>query len=718
MKTYDEMDFHPASEKLVEVLCSRTQNTNPLFFRVMIGYYFSLVASMMRTKIDTKDRGEIPVNFYAFNLATSGAGKGHSTNIVEDQIIDQFQHNFIQKTLPVLAKQNLPKIANLRAARKQTDPDEELISAEAEYESLGHLLFSFDSGTGPAIKDIRHKLLMAEAGSLNLQIDEIGTNLTSVMEVLSPYLELFDMGKIKQKLIKNTTENKRREEIHGRTPANMMAYGTPSRLMDGGKTEDEFFCLLDTGYARRSFFGYATKHTRPVGLDAQTIFDQRTNTATDTFMEDLSDRLGDLADVSQANKKLQIADPVALLFIEYELYNQDRAEKLKRHEDMRKAEIGHRHFKALKLAGAYAFIDGSPEITEDHAYYAIKLAEQSGDAFQDLLTRDRNYVKLAKYLADAGRACSLHDLTEDLPFYRGSVSVKEDMLKLAISYGYQNSIIIKREFIEGVEFLKGEALIPTNLSVMDLSWSNDIAAGYVYDPAPFDQLHNLTQSKDLHWCNHAFNGGKRNEDSAIAGFNMIVLDIDDGVPMSTAKELLSDYKALFYTTKSHQIEKNGITCDRYRIILPMNFRLELDAKDYKEFMKNLFAWLPFRVDEATGQRARKWLTSAGTFEYRDGELLDILPFIPKTTKCETMKQQVLDQKGMDNLERWVINNTGGGNRNDMLLRYSMILVDAGLDFNQINSSVASLNDKLPDKLSEAEILGTIMTTVSKSISKR
>jgi len=32
--------------------------------------------------------------------------------------------------------------------------------------------------------------------------------------------------------------------------------------------------------------------------------------------------------------------------------------------------------------------------------------------------------------------------------------------------------------------------------------------------------------------------------------------------------------------------------------------------------------------------------------------------------------------------------------------------------------VASLNDKLPDKLSEAEILGTIMTTVSKSISKR
>jgi len=36
MKTFAEMEYHPAAESLVEVLCSKTQNSNPLFFRVLV----------------------------------------------------------------------------------------------------------------------------------------------------------------------------------------------------------------------------------------------------------------------------------------------------------------------------------------------------------------------------------------------------------------------------------------------------------------------------------------------------------------------------------------------------------------------------------------------------------------------------------------------------------------------------------------------------------
>ncbi len=718
MKDYDQMEFHPDAEKLVKILCNKTQNTNPLFFRVMVAYYFSLVASMMRTQIDTMDRGLLPVNFYGFNLATSGAGKGHSTNIIEDQVIDQFRHNFVESTLPVLVEHNLPKIAQVRAARKQTDPDHELEVARAEYEALGPMLFVFDSATPAALKDIRHKLLLAEAGALNLQIDEIGTNLTTVAEALGPYLEMYDVGKIKQKLTKNTAENKRREEIHGRTPANFMAYGTPSRLMDGGKTEEEFFGLLDTGYARRSFFGYAKGHVRPVGLTKEQILAQRICKGTDTFMETMSDRFGDLGDVAQAHKKLQVSELVTLLFIEYQMDCEARADKLNEHEEMRKAELGHRHFKALKLAGAYAFVDGCPEITEQHAYYAIKLAEESGKAFQDLLTRDRPHVKLAKYLSSIGRRVTHADLIEDLPFYKGAAAIKEEMLKLAIAFGYQNSMIIKKEFTDGVEFLKGETLQKTDLSSLMVSYSQDIATGYKEDTCKFEDLHKMTQHAGVHWCNHSFRGGARNEDCTIPGFNMIVLDIDDGVPMSTCQMLLKEYKAMFYTTKSHQVEKNGLVCDRYRVVIPTNFKLELDREDYKEFMKNLFDFLPFTVDEATGQRARKWMSNPGSYVYQDGKPLDVLPFIPKTTKSESFKQRVLDQRGMNNLERWVLNNTGDGNRNNMLLKYAMILVDAGQDFIQINDNVVSLNDKMADKLDEAEILSTIMVSVTRAIGKR
>lgn len=713
MKSYEEMEFHPECERLVQILCAKTQNTNPLFFRVLVSYYFTLAASMMRASIMTPDRGQIPINMYAINLAPSGAGKGHSINIIEEQVIDQFRQNFLDITFPALAERNLANIAQKRAISKQTDIDAEVQKAEKEFASIGPMLFTFDSGTAPAVKQARHKLLMAEAGSLNLQIDEIGNNLLNNAEVLSIFLELFDVGKIKQKLIKNTAENSRFEEIIGRTPTNLMLFGTPSRLLMGGKTEEEFYAMLEEGYARRCFFGYLKQHTRNLDLTPQEILDLRTDTSTSKFLEDLSDHMGDLADMAYINRKLKMSDDVALLFIEYQLQCERAAEELPDHEEAKKAELSHRYFKALKVSGTYAFIDECDEITEDHAYQAIKLAENSGMAFDALRNRDRPYVKLAKYISDVKRPLTQADLVEDLPFYKGNVQQKQEMMSLAIAYGYQNNILIKKTFNDGIEFFQGESLEPADLDKMIVSYSDDIAHDYRADFAPFDKLHVLTQKDGLHWANHQFVEGHRCEDKAIAGFNMIVLDIDCGVSMSTAQMLLKEYKALFYTTKRHTKDDH-----RFRVILPMNYKLKLNARDYREFMENLFEWLPFDVDRATGQRARKWLSHDGYYEYQDGYLLDILPFIPKTSKNETYKQQILDQQGMDNLERWVVNHTGDGNRNNMVLRYAMVLVDAGFDFDTIRQKVFSMNQKLDDPLLESELMGTVMVTVSKTLAKQ
>ena len=82
----DSMAFDERSEKIVKVLCQKTQNKDPLFFRVLTAYYLTKVASMMRTNINTPDRGIIPINMYAINLGISGAGKNHSTNIVEEPV--------------------------------------------------------------------------------------------------------------------------------------------------------------------------------------------------------------------------------------------------------------------------------------------------------------------------------------------------------------------------------------------------------------------------------------------------------------------------------------------------------------------------------------------------------------------------------------------------------------------------------------------------------
>lgn len=667
----------------------------------------------MRCSITTHDRGEIPVNMYALNLATSGFGKGRSTGIIEGQVINQFRSRFMEETFPILAENNLPKLAIKRANRKATDPDEELVRVTKEFDSSGPLLFSFDSATPPAVKQQRHKLLMADAGCLNLQVDEIGANLVGSIDVLNTFLELFDVGAIKQKLIKNSADAVRSEEIVGRTPTNLMMFGTAAKLLNGGKSEEELYSMLDQGYARRCFFGYIKEANRYTKISPEDAYTLQTSQEDNAYLDELADKLESLADIINVNRKLTISKETTLILIEYQLKCEQEANELPFHAEMRKAELSHRYFKALKLAGAYAFIDDSSELTTKHLYHAIKLAEESGAAFNLLLTRDRNYVKLAKYIATVKSDITQADMVDDLPFYRGAAGQKAEMLSLAIAYGYKNNIIIKKSFSDGIEFLRGETLKESDLEKLVLSYSTDMTTDYVNERAPFDKLHVLTQAPGMHWVAHHLEGGYRNEENCIPGFNLVVIDVDGGVNISTAKLLLKNYKFLLYTTKRHTDEEQ-----RFRIILPINYELSMDAKDYKEFMTNIYEWLPFDVDKATNQRARKWLSHAGNYEYNDGEVLDALPFIPKTSKNEERKKLVDSQQSMDNLERWILNNSGDGNRNNMLLRYVMILVDAGFDFEGVRSRVMSLNDKMPDKLSEAEIMSTVMVSAMKAIAKK
>ncbi len=79
MKPFDKMELHPTSERLVSILCHKTQNYNPEFFRIQVAYHLTKIPSMMRVSTYSKDRKLIPVNLFAINLASSGQGKGYAT---------------------------------------------------------------------------------------------------------------------------------------------------------------------------------------------------------------------------------------------------------------------------------------------------------------------------------------------------------------------------------------------------------------------------------------------------------------------------------------------------------------------------------------------------------------------------------------------------------------------------------------------------------------
>ena len=698
----------------MEVLCNKTQNTDRGFFRVEMAYFLAKMASSMRATIVTKDRGEIPVNIYALALATSGFGKGYSVNVVETEFLKGFKKRFMEDTFPIIAEKHLWEIANDRAARNGTDQQEEFEKAEGEFKRAGAIPFTFDSGTPPAVKQLRHKLMMGNCGAINLQIDEIGSNLMGSADVLTLFLELYDQGLVKQKLTKNTAENTRGEELDGKTPTNMLLFGTPSKLLDGGQTEDQFYDMLDTGYARRCLFGIG-QHSRKAH-NTQTpeeIYANLTQPSNSAVIDKWATKFHRLADASMYGWRMQVEDDVGIALLTYKIECEKAADQMADHEEIRKAEMSHRYFRALKLAGAFAFVDESIEVEMEHLKQAILLVEESGAAFQSILNREKTYVKLAKYIADVGTEVTHADLLEALPFYKSGNAARNEMMTLATAWGYKKHIIIKKTFTDGIEFFKGETLKETDLNEMVVSYSDHWAYNYMCEKVPFDQLHVLTQSSGMHWANHHFKGGHRAEENVFVGFNMIVIDVDGGITLDTVHELMKEYKFMTYTTKRHSDEEN-----RFRLIIPMNYYLELDSSEYKEFMNTVMAWLPFKTDESANQRAKKWECFDGEYHYNmEGELLDVLGFIPKTSKNEQFKQGFQAVESLDNLERWFAQRIASGNRNNQMIKYALALVDSGMDLMSVGKQVHAFNQKLNTPLDEEEIDNTILVTVSKRYSR-
>lgn len=710
--------YHPITEQIVDVLCKKTLNSNRLFFRVQVSYFLAKVASSMRCTLNTLDRGKIPVNVYALNLAVSGSGKGHSTNIIEGEFLDQFKKVFLQETFPYLAQQNLIDLSAKRANRNGTDPQDELVKLEKEFNNTGALAFSFDSGTAPALKQLRHKLLLANAGAISIEMDEVGENLISNLDMLKVFLELYDQGLVKQKLTKNTADSQRAEEVEGKTPTNMLMFGTPNNLFNGSKEEELLMALFDTGYARRTLFGTSSKEDIQQEMTPEQVFEMLTDTTSSTTIAKLSQHFGMLADAVKYNQQIQVSKDISLKLIAYKMDCEQKADKLPEHEEIRKAEMRHRYFKALKLAGIYAFVDETPEVTIAQLLSAIRLVEDSGEAFNKILSRDKNYVKLAKYIANIGKEVTHADLIEDLPFYKGTNAAKQELMNLAMAYGYKNRIIIKKSFVDGIEFFKGETLKQTSLDELIISYSNHMAYNYLSEPISFSNLMQLCQMEDMHWVNHYLvhgdkGDGHRDNDNIISGFNTIVIDVDEGASLEEVKVLMKDYTYFIHTTKRHTDETN-----RFRLVMPIQYHLKLDENEFKEFMNSVYEWLPFEVDCQTNQRSRKWASNPGITFSNEGEILDPLAFIPKTTKNDEYKKTITDLGNLDNLERWFAQRMGTGNRNNQLLKFALLLADTGLDYQNILEKVLTFNSKLDNSLPEIEIHSTIMRSVSKKLSEK
>ncbi len=108
------------------------------------------------------------------------------------------------------------------------------------------------------------------------------------------------------------------------------------------------------------------------------------------------------------------------------------------------------------------------------------------------------------------------------------------------------------------------------------------------------------------WAPAVFSNRKRTI-SNMTRLDLMVLDVDDGCTLEEAKERFSRHQHIIATSRNHQKEKNGVTADRFRVILFLNEPI-LDDKDYKQTWMSLYRAHPF-IDEACKDSARFFYAS-------------------------------------------------------------------------------------------------------------
>lgn len=93
----------------------------------------------------------------------------------------------------------------------------------------------------------------------------------------------------------------------------------------------------------------------------------------------------------------------------------------------------------------------------------------------------------------------------------------------------------------------------------------------------------------------------------LSKIDLLVLDVDASCTLEDAKQHFRDYKHIIATSRNHQKEKNGVVCDRYRVVLFLEESINSDG-NFKATWSHAFRLFPF-IDPACKDSARFFYSS-------------------------------------------------------------------------------------------------------------
>lgn len=142
------------------------------------------------------------------------------------------------------------------------------------------------------------------------------------------------------------------------------------------------------------------------------------------------------------------------------------------------------------------------------------------------------------------------------------------------------------------------------------------------------------------WSHSIFAKRHRNNKNFLQT-NLIVLDVDSGCTIEDAKQLFKSYTHIIGTTRSHQKDKNGLVCDRFRVILFLDKPIT-SSNDFKATWYKLQEEYPF-IDRKCSSPSWQWFPCLTVESVnRTGTLIPVILYKPVQAHNREKKDTILD----------------------------------------------------------------------------
>lgn len=680
---------------------------NALFFNVAVA---SGIANIKIIRDSNSGSKETIPNYFGITFAEMGVGKDFSFNLAS-YLFKEIFNSYVAHS---------EQFYNSKYDSKADKGDIRYISVSSPFIPV--------NSSWQGIQKTAQTVADQNFGGVAIISDELADNITGMSDILTMMKTAWDTGTSRGPV--NVTEGgKGYFEAKG-VPFNSLLFGAPGPFNLVPKKKEKLHEYYLSGGVRRSFIlhikDYKKSQNRNLSFETLPISKYE---EIEIYKKQLRDFLNETTHIFMPN---DVYEELTKYNIEQEgireSLNSDISENLGAPK------------KIEKLMALVAILDLSNEITLEHLRFSITFTETLDATVIETIEIKPIYMQIYEELTRRGFAArtdiikAVKDVTVK--------SLESEMILVKEHASMLGNSLIQKE-ADGILKYKVEKLSESSLDKMFLSVCSNTSkfdpSGFVKAEGPFENLHKIVNSS----CKYSagtFKGMYREEDTGMGpeqvwkdGYIndtnylkdqcLFIIDVDDGLTIQDAKNLFSGYAFLITTTKSHQKDKNGITCDRFRLILPTISTFHLEPGVYSEMYMNVLNSLGISEADSKCRNCSRWYygNPDGEYWYNDGEqLLDIRPFIPDSAEKQkadiainTYEQsEVPSNIRIDAAIRWLLANTSKGNRNENLFQLAMILKNK-IETIDWENWVLHANSCLSDPLS-----GSDMRSIINSSSRR